>query len=266
VEEKMREVAIEAAKAAGEVLLRLYQRRASRTWAKEDTSLVTEADLAAEQAIITRLHTAFCDHRIESEEQGLWNVGNAPYHWKVDPLDGTENFVLGLPYFSTSLLLSADHRPVLAVVYEPVTQHLYTAVRGSGAWLNGERIHVSQNEELKHCRTCFIPDFATKRHPRTIALRNELYRHCRRVLDTWSPALDWCLVASGRADLLVALSGHPMVPDAGTLFLEEAGGQITDFQGNGFPGPNQRCLVASNGKLHQQFFHLAQQEVQEWSW
>ncbi len=254
---RAREVAVEAAKEAGDILLKYYQQRRYRTRAKEDTSLQTEADLAAEQAIITCLQADFRDHSIESEEQGLWRLGNSPYHWKIDPLDGTENFVLGLPYFSSTLMLSYYNQPLLAVVYEPVTQNLYTAEHNDGARLNGERIHVSKNAELKQCRTFFIPDFVTKRESLATSLRQELYARCRRVLDTWSPALDWCLVASGRADLVVALAGDPIAPDAGMLILEEAGGRITDFSGNVFDGHNQRCLIGSNGtELHDQLLHF----------
>jgi myo-inositol-1(or 4)-monophosphatase len=254
---RAKEVAVEAAKVAGDILLKEYQQRRYRTRTKADTSLQTGADLAAEQAILACIHTAFGDHTIESEEQGVWKVGASPYRWKIDPLDGTENFVLGLPYFSSTLLLSYDDQPVFAVVYEPVTHNLYTAERDAGAWLNGERIQVSHTHDFRQCRTFLIPDFVTKRETLTALVRQELYQRCRRVLDTWSPALDWCLVESLRADLVVALAGSPLTPDAGTLILEEAGGRITDFSGQRFNGRKQRCLIGSNGtELHDRLLHV----------
>lgn len=254
---RAREVAVEAAKVGGEILLSYYQKGSYSTHIKEDTSLQTAADLAAERAMIACVQAEFPDYAIESEEQGLSNEGKSPYLWHIDPLDGTENFVLGLPYFSSTVTLCYAGQPQLAVVYEPIARNLYTAERRQGARLNGERIRVSRTSEFKHCRAFFIPDFVTKRQPFAANLRQELYMHCRRVLDTWSPALDWCLVASGRADLVVALAGEPILPDAGTLILEEAGGQITDFFGQVFDDRPQRYLIGSNGtKLHEQFLQL----------
>lgn len=245
-------VAIEAAQAAGAILRAAYRTGSTRVREKADQSLQTEADLAAEQAIIACVRAAFPDHALESEEQGM-RLGEAPSPslWRIDPLDGTENFVLGLPYFSTSLTLCQYGQPLLAVVYEPITDDLYTAERSGGAWLNGERLQVSQTSQFKQCRTFFIPDAVTKRQPQTARLRQALSQRCRRVLDTWSPALDWCLVASGRADLVLALAGSPIMPNAGTLILQEAGGAITDGSGQSVNGQDQRLLLGSNGtELH----------------
>lgn len=194
---------------------------------------------------------------------GELTVASSPYLWKIDPLDGTENFVLGLSYFSSTLTFYYRNQPLVAVVYEPLTASLYTAIRGQGAWLNDKRLHVSQTTQLKGSRVFLIPDFVTKRQPLTVSVRHSLHMHCRRVLDTWSPALDWCLVASGKADLLIAIADTPISPDAGTLILEEAGGRITDFSGKEFVGHNQSCLISSNGtELHSHLFKM----IQELSW
>lgn len=257
-ETKAREVAIEAAQAGGKVLLDYYREGVYSTHIKEDTSLQTGADLAAEQAIIRCIHKAFPTHNIESEEQGQLSVSSSPYCWRIDPLDGTENFVLGLPYFSSTLALCYRGQPQVAVIYNPVTDALYTAERDKGAWLNSNDIQVAPTTRFTNCRVFLIPDFVTKRRPSTAYLRQSLHMQCRRVLDTWSPALDWCLVASGKADLVVAISEQPIVPDAGLLLLEEAGGYITDFQGKAFTGENQRYIVGSNGtEIHEQFLRLA---------
>lgn len=253
------EIAIEAARAGGKALLGMYREGTYSTREKKDTSLQTGADLRAEEIIIKHLQEAFPEHGIESEERGLVAKASSPYCWRIDPLDGTENFVLGLPYFSSTLTLYADRQPQLAVVYDPIMETLYTAKRDTGAWLNGTSLHVSGTTSLKSCRVFMIPDFATKRLPPTAELRHQLHQNCRRVLDTWSPALDWCLVASGKADLVVAIAEQPIVPDAGILILEEAGGKITDFRGKPFAGGDQKRLVGSNGtELHKQFLQMAQ--------
>ncbi len=252
-------VAEEAARASGEILLKYFRADAYRTRYKEDTSLQTTADLESEQVIIDTIKSNFPGHSIDSEESGFFCT-SSPYKWLVDSLDGTENFVLGIPYFSSSITLCQENVPQIAVVYSPVTGDLYTAERGKGAFLNGTRINVSKEARLKGSRAFFIPDFTTKRMPNTACLRNKLYGQCRRVLDTWSPALDWCLVASGKVDLVVSISNRPMQPDAGTLILEEAGGKVTDFDNIIFNNANSGRIVGSNSLLHDQLLQLINDE------
>ena len=242
-------VAIDAAKAGGEVLLHYYKMGIYKRRMKDDTSYQTTADLEAERVILHHIQRCFPDHSVYSEEAGQTFTSGSPYRWMIDPLDGTDNFVLGIPYFSSSITLFEQNQPVLAVVYNPVTDELYTAERGKGARLNGDLLRVSATTSLQQCKTFFIPDFHTKRLPATVVLRERLYERCRRVLDTWSPALDWCLIARGKADLLVAVTTHPLQPDMGTLFLEEAGGRITHFKGKEIGQRVPGYLVASNGTL-----------------
>lgn len=248
-------VAIDAARASGKILMKYFGDGVYRTNFKEDTSLQTTADLESEQAIIDTIISNFPDHSIDGEENGL-NHSLSLYKWLIDSLDGTENFVLGIPYFSSSITLCEEGIPQIAVVYNPVTEDLYTAARGRGAFLNGTRISVSNQAQLKSCRVCFIPDFTTKRLQKTVCLRDKLYRQCRRVLDTWSPALDWCLVANGKVDVVVSMAGHSIRPDAGTLILEEAGGKITDFDNRSFTHDNNGHVVGSNSLLHDQLLQL----------
>lgn len=255
------EAAMEAARASGEILLKYYREGAYGTRYKEDTSLQTTADLESEQAIIDIILGKFPDHCIEGEENGLIfspsSYPPSPYKWLIDSLDGTENFVLGIPYFSTSITLCEEDKPQIAVVYNPVTEHFYTASRGKGAFLNGNTISVSNEVQLKSSRACFIPDFTTKRMDKTTCLRNKLYGQCRRLLDTWSPALDWCLVANGKVDIVVSIANRPKQPDAGTLILEEAGGKITGFDSSSFNDDKSVCgVVGSNSSLHDQLLQL----------
>ncbi len=248
-------VAMKAARASGKILLKYYREGVYGTRYKEDTSLQTTADLESEQVIIDTIISNFPDHCIEGEERGLI-FSPSSYKWLIDSLDGTENFVLGIPYFSTSITLYKEDKPQIAVVYNPITEDLYTAARDKGAFLNGNRIYVSDEAELKSSRACFIPDFTTKRMQKATCLRNKLYGQCRRVLDTWSPALDWCLVANGKVDIVVSIVNHPIQPDAGTLILEEAGGKITGFDSRSFNDGNSVCVVGNNSLLHDQLLQL----------
>jgi myo-inositol-1(or 4)-monophosphatase len=245
-------VATEAAKCAGKKLLCFLQDDTYWTQSKEDTSLQTAADIAAEEVILSRIQKAFPDHHIKSEERGsLSSFTPSLYRWNIDPLDGTENFVLGIPYFSSCLTLYYEQTPLLAVVYNPVTDELFTATEG-GAWLNGKQLAVSQQNTLQRSRAFFIPDFVTKRQSPAILLRESLYHHCRRVLDTWSPALDWCLVASGKADFVVTFANGSADADAsaGMFILKQAGGEITDFSGHPYSPQNRGQIVGSNKNLH----------------
>jgi myo-inositol-1(or 4)-monophosphatase len=263
--------AIEAARAAGDVLrfywTKIYQTENSsyQEHYKQDTSLQTTADIEAEEIILSYIKKKFPSHAIDSEERGYIQSGTPEYLWVIDPLDGTENFVQGIPYFSSSITLCKRDEPLLAVVYNPIAGHLYSAKRGHGAELitDGPEQHqyslcISQTEQLKKCRAFFIPDFVTKHQPSTDRTRNTLYKYCRRVFDSWSPALDWCLVASGKADAVIAIADNPIRPDAGILILQEAGGKVTDFYNNDFPGGTSQRLVGSNGNnaLHSALLEL----------
>jgi myo-inositol-1(or 4)-monophosphatase len=263
-------IAIEAARAAGKVLRsywsKIYQTENSayQQRYKKDTSLQTTADIEAEEIILSYIKEHFPSHNIDSEERGYIQSNTPEYLWVVDPLDGTENFVQGIPYFSSSITLCRKGDPLLAVVYNPITGHLYSAEKDQGARLiiDGPEGHeyplcLSQTEQVKNCRALYIPDFVTKHQPETDRIRNILYERCRRVFDSWSPALDWCMVASGKADTVVAIADNPIRPDAGILILKEAGGKITDFHNNIFPNSSQR-LVGSNGNdaLHSALLEL----------
>lgn len=252
-------VATEAAKAGGKILLDYYKEGVYRQHYKEDTSLQTTADLESERVIIETILRTFPDHNIDSEERGLI-TSESTYKWLVDALDGTENFVLGIPYFSSSITLCDGGKPQIAVVYNPITDDLFTAAKGRGAWLNGNPIHVSNETQLRKCRAFFIPDFTTKRQRNTAHFRDKLYMQCRRLLDTWSPALDWCLVASGKVDVVLSIAGNPIRPDAGTLILEEAGGKVTDFYNRPFDELNNGCIVGSNSLIHDQLLELIRED------
>lgn len=254
------EVAIHAAKAGGERILHFFKEGSYQVQTKKDTSLQTTGDISAEAAILQELHSAFPDHNISSEEQGFFSpTTSSAYSWNVDPLDGTENFVLNIPYFSSSIALYAHQKIVLAVVYNPITGDLFTAIRGQGAFLNGNPLLLSQQKDLHKSRVFFIPDFVTKQQPATIRLRELLYHSCRRVLDTWSPALDWCLVASGKVDFIVSIIDGPLLADesAGKLILEEAGGKVTGYLFAPAPHKKISVLVGSSAtSLHEQALQL----------
>ena len=138
-------IALAAARKAGEMIARAADRldlvEVSR---KSDNDFVTETDLAAEREIIFQLRKAYPDHAVLAEESG-WtgDIGNSPFHWIIDPLDGTTNFMRGIPHFAVSIACLKDGRLEHGVIVDPIRREEFTATRGSGAQLNGRRMRVS---------------------------------------------------------------------------------------------------------------------------
>ena len=244
-----RRVAIDAARAAG-LLLRDEVSGARRIAYKgSPTNLVTEMDQRAEAEILGRLRGAFPDDAILSEETGA-SAGRSGRRWIVDPLDGTTNYAHGLPVFSVSIALEAEHRIVLGVVYDPSRDELFVAERGRGATLGETRIRVSPTASLgesllttgfpyniRDTRDTNLPEYAA------FSVR------ARAVRRLGSAVIDLAYVACGRFDAFWELQLGAWDVAAGSLLVEEAGGTVTGIDG----GPldvDAPTLVASNGLVH----------------
>lgn len=225
---------IEAARAVGrtEVMPRYLKVAHAR---KDDGSLFTEADLAAQQALIARLQ-AIAPYPVLGEEMDdashhrLWAEGNDGL-WCVDPIDGTTNFVSGLPFFATSIALLKHGRPVLGVVYDPQADECFYAEAGSGAYLDGDRLPL-KTPPAKLGRCIAGVDF--KRIPRSLASRLAADHPYSSQRNLGASTLDWCYLAAGR--FYVYLHGGQKLWDyaAGALILEEAGGRLSRLDGAEF--------------------------------
>jgi myo-inositol-1(or 4)-monophosphatase len=251
-------VGTQATRAAGTVL-RDHFGKALTIRKKGVIDLVTEADLAAEQAIITTLRNAFPQHLIRAEESG--RSGDDTRHvWIVDPLDGTTNFAHHLPLFAVSIAFQVDCRTMAAWIYNPVSDQLYSAVRGDGARCNGTAIGCSRADRLEDALlvTGFAYNIREKIDP--VMAR---FRRCLTVAQgvrrLGSAALDLCLVASGSFDGFWEEDLHPWDTAAGALVVTESGGLVTDFQGRPHD-PDQRQILATNGFIHQQLLARLQGE------
>jgi myo-inositol-1(or 4)-monophosphatase len=249
-------VAIEAALAAGRLQLH-YLRRDLQIHKKGIVDLVTEADLAVEQDIRARVARHFPSHTFLGEEAaGASTETGSPFRWIVDPIDGTTNFVHGLPLFCVSIALQIEGRVDLGVIYAPVANELFTAERGEGARLNGVRMHVTRESSLIDALlvTGFPPQ-AHGAHGDQIAIFGEFLSRARAVRRLGSAALDLAYVAAGRFDAFWERSLHAWDVAAGTLIVEEAGGRVTSFGGDQFD-PFGDQLLASNGVLHPQLIDV----------
>lgn len=245
-------VAVEAALAAGRLQLQ-YFRREIEIRKKGVIDLVTEADIAVEQDIRARIERYFPTHVFLGEEAAQSGPSSPSAHrWIVDPIDGTTNFAHGLPLFCVSIALEIEHRVDVGVVYVPVLDELFTAERGEGTRLNGQRIRVTQQSSLvDSLLVTGFPPQATEAQAEQVAIFGEFLSRARAVRRLGSAALDLAYVAAGRFDGFWERSLHAWDVAAGALLVEEAGGRVTGFNDNTFD-PFGGQLLASNGALHSQ--------------
>ena len=233
----MLNIAIRAARKAGNVIAKNYERRDDiQTSKKGINDYVTSVDKAAEAEIIEIIQKSYPDHTIISEELGALEGKDSDIQWVIDPLDGTTNFVKGLPHFSVSIAIRVKNRTEVGVVYDPIRNELFTAVRGEGAKLNEVRLRVdSQNELNGAILATGFPFKQPNLMPTQFAIMNNLIDEAADFRRTGSAALDLCYVASGRVDGYFEMGLKPWDCAAGDLIVREAGGLVCDFNaGHGY--------------------------------
>lgn len=245
------DVAISAAKKAGAITLRYFETSVARG-VKEDNSFVTAADREAEAAIIAEIRTHFPDHGIIGEENGE-TAGTTNYEWVIDPLDGTANFVNGIPLFSVSVAALKNKKTVAAVVYQPVGDSLYAAERGAGATWKGKRIRVSDGDAT-HAMISFGPGKKEKERMNALFSSAERFVKSKRYLG--SCALELAYLARGGAEGFICLGLNQWDYAAGTLLVQEAGGKLTDFLGKPWTFGMGDHFIASNGIVHEKLIAL----------
>jgi myo-inositol-1(or 4)-monophosphatase len=223
---------------------------------KGDIDLVTEMDLKAEALIIKAIQASFPGHSILAEESGDTHAhASSEYLWVIDPLDGTTNYAHGLPIYCVSVGLLKDNKPYLGVIYAPELGELYTAQIGQGAKLNGKSLTVSQTTDLASSLlvTGFPYDVQTQKT--NLADFEKFTLQVRAVRRLGSAAIDLAWVAAGRFDGFWEAKLSPWDVFAGHVILTEAGGQITDYQGQEL-GLNLKPILASNGHIHISMMNL----------
>jgi myo-inositol-1(or 4)-monophosphatase len=243
------------AREAGEIILRHFAAPIPTSVKGVRSDIVTAADTEAEAFIVRKLTQRFPGHHIVGEEGGGQGslAATAPFHWFVDPIDGTVNFAAKLPHFCTSIALATpDRQPLLGVVYDPTRREMFTAVRGGGAKLNGEPIGVTQTAQLADavCSTGFPYD-KHLRADNNLREWGAFLKHIRGERRLGSAALDLCYVGVGRLDGYWEQELKPWDVMAGMLVAREAGGTVTDYAGEPNPQRLDRGrFVASNGRIH----------------
>ncbi len=212
--------------------------------------LVTEVDLACEALIIAGLRETRPHDSILAEEGGGGEQEGAELRWVIDPLDGTTNYAHAYPRFCVSIGVERSGEPLAGVVYDPLLDELFTAVRGEGARLNGAPIHVSAEPKLERALLCtgFAYDVQRSRDD-NVAEFAAFLKAAQAIRRDGSAALDLCYVAAGRFDAFWEFKLKPWDVAAGCLIVEEAGGRTSDAQG-GASHWGGRSVVASNAVLH----------------
>jgi myo-inositol-1(or 4)-monophosphatase len=245
--------AIEIAREAGGLLLQHFRQPLEISY-KRRSDLVTEADRKSEALIVERLRSHFPDHAIVAEEGGGQKTGS-DYCWYVDPLDGTTNFAHGFPVFCVSLGLAYRGEVVAGVVYDPTREELFTAERGAGAYLNSQRLRVSNTGDLAECLLATgFPAFATN-HELNVEFYFRFTQLTHGIRRAGSAALDLCCVAAGRFDGFWELKLNPWDKAAGTLLVSEAGGLVSSISGQPF-NLLADDIFASNGLVHDQMLRV----------
>ena len=241
--QKALDAAVEAARAAGAIALKYFRGRFEVTL-KPDATPVTQADREAERAIVEILGRAFPDHGVLGEEFG--GHGSTEVRWIIDPIDGTKNFVRGIPVWATLIGLEERGEITVGVIHNPVTGELYTARRGGGAFLNGERIRVSAIAELGG---------ATLVHAGLGLFREAgRWESFVRLVDAterqrgFGDYSGYGLVAEGKAELYLEVDLKPWDLAPCKILVEEAGGRFSDLDGR--PTIYSGTALATNGRLH----------------
>jgi myo-inositol-1(or 4)-monophosphatase len=248
------ETAVDIAREAGALLSSYFERRVPFEL-KGDFDLVTEADRASEKLVVERLRSHFPSHSIVAEEGG-GHESPSEYRWYVDPLDGTTNFAHGFPMFNVTMGLERGGEMIAGIIYDPLRQELFSAERGSGAYLNNRRIKVSQCRRLEDSlASTGFP--SRKRHLNiNIHFYHQMAMASHGVRRTGSAALDLAYVACGRLDAFWEFGLKPWDMAAGSLIVREAGGAVSDMRGGPHSVTSSNDLLADNRAVHDQILAL----------
>lgn len=229
----MLNIAIRAARKAGNHIAKsLENAEKIEATQKGINDFVTNVDKEAEAIIVSTIKASYPEHSIIAEESGLMEGKDSDVQWIIDPLDGTANFVKGLPHFSVSIAVRIKGKTEVACVYDPMLNELFTAQRGAGAQLNNARVRVKPLKDLQGTVLATGFPFKQKQHSESyFKIMASLFTDVADFRRTGSAALDLCYVAAGRVDGYFELGLKPWDMAAGELIAREAGAILTDFAG-----------------------------------
>ena len=249
----MLNIAVRAARNAGKVIIRSFEQLDKvEVESKGTNDFVTSVDTAAEEAIIETIRKSYPEHTIIGEESGVLKGSDDDIQWIIDPLDGTTNFIKGIPHFAVSIAIKVKGKLDQAVVFDPIRGEIFTASRGKGAQLNGTRMRVKAHKDLSATILATGFPFKQKQHTNAyMAMLSSLFQKTSDIRRAGSAALDLAYVAAGRVDGFFEIGLKPWDTAAGELLVIEAGGLVTDFVG-GHNHATSGNIVASSTRLQKE--------------
>ena len=249
----MKSLMLKATKAAGKVVLKNYG-KVGKIRLKAPRSIVTKVDILSEQTIVKTISKKFPEHNFITEESDFIDK-KSKFTWIIDPIDGTTNFVSGIPNFAVSIALAKNNSVVMGVVYNPYTEDMYIAEKGKGSYLNNKRLKVSTKKRFDECVLGFsLPsDIGLSKKSLSILSRN--YGTFRALRNTGSAALNLCYVADKKFDMYFTLNLHSWDVAAAKLVVEEAGGKTTNIHNKKWT-IEDRSIIGSNKIIHNKFIRL----------
>ena len=256
IEDKDLQILIKAAHAGGKVLRQHFGKTLNIVEKSTVADFQTEADLGSEKAILKILKKEFPDYNILSEEEGKTDKDSG-YTLVIDPLDGTNNFVLGIPDFSVSIALLHKGEAIAGVIYQPIIDQTYSSIKGRGAYLNGQRIKV--NEILDHKNLTVMCTFGYKVNKDYFSrvMRSLCSSDCKRIINNWAATFCYCLLASGKIESVVTdgIEIHDFA--AGKLIALEAGAKIIDFTGKEEKSYiNTKFIMSNSAEINKYIFSI----------
>lgn len=256
----LKETLYNATEAGAAVLQHFFNGNFSVSHKEGINNLVTEADHASEKAIFDTIRNDFPDHFLLSEEAGEI-VQDSAYKWIIDPIDGTINFANGIPICCVSIGIEHQGRMIMGAVYNPFIREFFFAEKGKGATLNDRPVHVSDKTDVgTSCLVTGFPYTYLDQPNGPLEVFSRLIRSGIPVRRLGSAAIDLCWVAAGRFDGFYEHKLQAWDSAAGYLIVEEAGGKVTDMEGNPY-NPYQPGIVATNGKIHDELLRWIRNDI-----
>ena len=259
---KLTLVAAQAAMKAGATLKKGFRTHFDISLKEGKHNLVTEYDHLAEKLIISHIKDHFAHHSFLAEESGE-TKGDEEIQWVIDPLDGTVNYAHGIPMFAVSIAVCQAGAPLCGVIYQPVTQELFIAEKGGGAFLNGSPLKVSRTNNLDDAFVSLGFPYNLAENPgQTIDHFIDILRLGLPIRRLGVAAIDLAYVASCRFDFFFEVALAPWDCAAGILLVEEAGGKVTHWNGEPFNTYSRKSILASNGLVHSEVSSILTKRTQ----
>lgn len=241
--EHVHEVAVRLAQEAGRYAVGQLDANNGIEAKGDGADVVTLVDREAECRIVAGIHEAFPGHAVIGEESGRHGSDAAPVHWLVDPLDGTNNYVMGMPMFGVCITVCEGDEPVAAVVHDSMRDISTSAFRGGGAYRGDSRTCIGDASPLDRTTISWSQGYAVAYDdPFRMRAMDVMERSAKRVLRTWSPSIDWGLLAAGQTGAFVLYRNELWDLVGGALTIQEAGGVV-------YNAPEAECVIAGHKEI-----------------